>query len=203
MWNCDIDKSILDRIKITNDLNEFYFPNDKYQALPKEGYTKFINNILDHPNIKIELNTNFNKSMEDYYDHIFNSMPIDEYYDFCFGELPYRSIKFHNIDVIDFDMPTPVVNFTDEGPYTRITNWGLFPEHGDYKFTLEEPCDYKDNKYERYYPIKDSEGKNLQLYKKYNQMENPKVTFIGRTGTYMYLDMDMAIAIALNISTRF
>ncbi len=107
-------KLILNRVKVRNDLNELYFPNDQYQYLPKNGYTKLFEKILKHKNIKVSLNTPFNKSMEDEYDYVFNSMAIDEYYNYCYGELPYRSIKFHDVTYANFDMPTAVVNFTDE-----------------------------------------------------------------------------------------
>ena len=138
--------------------------------------------------------------MEQQFDHIFNSMSIDEYYDFCFGKLPYRSIKFHSTEA-PFNMPTPVINFTDAEKYTRITNWGLFPNHGVASIcTLEEPCDYKENNDERYYPINDIHGTNRKLYKKYTKIKNNKVTFIGRCGLYVYIDMDMAISISLKIA---
>jgi UDP-galactopyranose mutase len=62
-----------------------YFPNDEYQYLPKGGYKKLFDNILNHKNIKVLLNTKFDRKMEEDYDYIFNSMAIDEYYDFCYS----------------------------------------------------------------------------------------------------------------------
>lgn len=201
MWGVEVDDSILDRVKPRDDDNEYYFPNDKYQFLPKEGYTKLFENILDHNNIKVVLNTKFHKDMETNYDHIFNSMPIDLYYEFCFGELPYRSIKFHHTIC---DQQIPVMNYTDNGKYTRITKWELFPNHGKGALsTLEEPCDYKDNNDERYYPVKDKEGVNREIYNKYAKIENKKTTFIGRCGKYVYLDMDMAVSSAIALANKF
>jgi UDP-galactopyranose mutase len=204
MWDCEIDDSVIARIKPRSDHNQYYFPDDKYQYLPKDGYTKMVENILNHPNIKIILNTGFDISLENDYDHIFNSMPIDEYYDYCFGPLAYRSIKFHNITNIDHDMPTAVVNYTDDGKYTRVTSWEKFPNHGSGNvYTLEEPCDYKDNNHERYYPIKDKDGKNKEIYKQYSNIHNPKTTFIGRLGKYQYYDMHIAVASSLTIAEKF
>ena len=205
MWGTlGIDSKVLDRIKIRNDDNEFYFPNDSYQYLPKDGYTKVFENILTHPNITVQLNTVYNKAQESQYDRVFNSMAIDEYYDYCYGELPYRSIKFHHTDTIDFKMPTAVVNFTDDSKFTRVTNWCMLPNHGSGKlYTLEEPCDYKENNYERYYPVKDMDNINKVVYNKYKSIHNNKVTFIGRCGLYTYLDMDMAIASSLSIANQF
>jgi len=205
MWGTlDVHGDVINRVKVREDENEYYFPNDQYQFLPKDGYTSIFNKILDHNNISVKTNTVFNKSIEDNYDHIFNSMPIDQYYDYQFGELPYRSIKFHNRTYNSFAMPTPVVNFTDDGIYTRITKWDMFPNHGTGEFyTLEEPCDYKDNNMERYYPVKDVAGLNKITYNKYKAIHNNKVTFIGRCGLYAYLDMDMAISSALSILNNF
>lgn len=205
MWGTlGIDSKVLDRIKIRNDDNEFYFPNDSYQYLPKDGYTKVFENILKHSNIKILLNTVYDKAQESQYDRVFNSMAIDEYYDYCYGELPYRSIKFHHTDTIDFKMPTAVVNFTDDSKFTRVTNWSMLPSHGSGElYTLEEPCDYKENNYERYYPVKDVDNINKVVYNKYKSIYNNKVTFIGRCGLYTYLDMDMAIASSLSIANQF
>ena len=205
MWGTlDIDSKVLDRIKIRNDDNEFYFPNDTYQYLPKNGYAKTFENILTHSNIKVLLNTVYDKALESQYDKVFNSMAIDEYYDYCYGELPYRSIKFHHRSSNDFTMPTSVVNFTDNNIYTRITKWELFPNHGSGEhYTLEEPCDYKENNLERYYPVKDLDNCNKKVYNKYKFIVNDKVIFIGRCGLYTYLDMDMAIASSLSITKEF
>lgn len=207
MWNLPINQisdTILNRVKVRNDLNELYFPDDEYQYLPKNGYNQVFENILKHPNIFILLGMDFEKSMENDYDYVFNCMAIDEYYDYCYGELPYRSIKFHHTRVNNFDMPTSVVNFTDTGPYTRITRWDKFPEHGAGElYTLEEPCDYKDNNMERYYPVKDISGSNREIYNKYKSIKNDKVQFIGRCGLYVYIDMDMAISSSLAVVDNF
>ena len=135
-------------------------------------------------------------------------MPIDVYYDYRFGELPYRSLKFYNIDLpMVRSLPTTVVNFTNDSPYTRITEWKNFPEHGSNDklttLTYEEPCDYRDNYYERYYPVKDINGENQRIYKTYKDIENPTVTFIGRCGMYVYIDMDQAVNSSLATVTRF
>lgn len=211
MWGLDIeqlDPTILSRVPIRDDMNELYFPNDKYQLMPKLGYTKLFENILLHKNINIKLNTEFSDINPDDYSFIFNSMSIDEYFKYCFGHLPYRSIKFHNIESPCSKMlPTACVNFTNDGPYTRITEWKNFPNHGKniYKtiLTYEEPCDYLQNNMERYYPVKDLEGKNREIYKLYRDKIPNNMEFIGRCGLYAYLDMHMAISASLAVSSRF
>jgi len=214
MWGLDIeqiDPTILQRVLIRNDMNELYFPDDKYQALPKDGYTSLIKKMLDHPKIKVELNTEllttFNKIMISKYDHVFNSTPIDVYYNYEYGPLPYRSIKFHNkIIPMNRPLPTATVNFTNDGPYTRVTEWRLLPGHGSNNLfttlTFEEPCDYIDNNMERYYPVKDVAGINREKYNQYKKLADKEsnITFVGRCGQYVYIDMDMAVNSALRIA---
>ena len=211
MWDKEIeelDPNILKRVAVRDDDNEYYFPKDIYQIMPKDGYTKVFEKILDHQNIVVKLNTSFNKDMESDYQHVFNSMPIDVYYDYRFGELPYRSLKFHNVNLpMVRALPASVVNFTNNSPYTRIAEWKNFPEHGSNDkwttLTYEEPCDYIDNDYQRYYPVKDIDGINQTIYKTYKEIENTKVTFIGRCGMYVYIDMHQAVMSSLAIVKRF
>lgn len=208
MWQIEVDDTILKRVPMREDNSDLYFPKDEYQYLPKHGYTKLFANMLDHENINVVLDTVFYKSMECDYIHIFNSMPIDVYYDFCYGELPYRSIIFNHVD-----LPQPkssqysVINFTHTGKETRVIEWKNFPEHGVNErvttLTYETPVDYKENNNERYYPVKDKEGKNRQIYEKYKSIKNDKVTFIGRCGLYVYIDMDQAVATSLQIVKNF
>ncbi|MEN9394981.1 MAG: hypothetical protein RL362_1202 [Bacteroidota bacterium] len=201
MWGMKLEEvspNIINRVPVRDDDNELYFPDDLYQCIPKDGYTKMVENILNHPNISIELGKPFSIQLEDDFDHVYNSMPIDEYYDFKFGNLEYRSIKFHHTN-----LPTPKVfpvaqvNFTNYGPYTRIVEWKNIAGHGVNNvwtsLTYEEPCHYSENNDERYYPVRDVSGVQSGIYKKYAAIVNSKVTFIGRLGNYAYLDMDQCV----------
>lgn len=211
MWGVSlesVDPKILQRVPFRDDMNELYFPNDQYQMLPVGGYTRLFENILAHKNIKVVLGSAFDKKCESDYNHIFNSMPIDEYFDFCYGELPYRSLKFHVVNLpLNKVIPSHIVNFTNTGPYTRIVEYKNWDNHGkNDKFTTlvyEEPCDYRDNYNERYYPVKDLDGKNRDTYKKYEELVSKKMTFIGRCGMYIYLDMHQAISSSLGIVKKF
>jgi UDP-galactopyranose mutase len=128
-------------------------------------------------------------------------MPIDSYFDLRFGELPYRSIRFHNEDMPRESEPKrPVLNYTDESRFTRETWWHLLPAHdvgagGTVTRTREEPCDYKENNDERYYPVKTSDDRYGRLYEQYKALAatHPRMKFIGRCGTYQYLDMHQVI----------
>ncbi len=211
MWGIDLeqlDPKIINRVPIRNDLNEYYFPNDTFQAMPKNGYTSIFERIINQKNIFLELNKTFDKNMENEYEHIFNSMPIDEYFNFKFGELPYRSVKFHHHTIpIPSALPVATVNFTHDEKFTRVTEWKKIPGHGENHIyttlTFEEPCDYKDNAMERYYPVKDIIGINFNIYKKYKAEISENITFIGRCGKYAYLDMHQAISSALSTVHRY
>jgi UDP-galactopyranose mutase len=211
MWGVELDQlnpDIINRVPIRDDYNEEYFPNDKIQYMPRHGYTKMVENILTHHNITVSLNTEYNYHMDKEYDHVFNSMPIDEWFEWKYDKLPYRSIKFETVSLpIPRALPTATVNFTHHGPKTRVTEWKNIPCHGDNKYittlTFEEPCDYSENNYERYYPVKDRDGKNRELYKKYKAEIPEHMTFIGRCGLYAYLDMHQAVSTALSTVRKF
>lgn len=211
MWGKELeelDPSIIKRVPIRDDDNEDYFPNDNYQALPLMGYTSLIKKMLEHDNIDVNLNTPFDKVWLNYSDYCFNSMPIDEFFDFYHGELPYRSIKFHNVNLpMAKVLPSGTVNFTHDGPYTRVTEWKNLPCHGfnsQYTtLTYEEPCDYIDNDMERYYPVKDVDGKNRETYEKYKEMIGSSMTFIGRCGQYVYVDMHQAVNSSMQVAEKF
>ena len=211
MWGLkleEISPDIINRVPIRNDTNELYFPDDQFQAMPKGGYTKMFENLLNHPNIQVKLAMEFHKDMEDIYLHVFNSMPIDEYYDYSLGSLPYRSLKFHHVDLpIPRLFPVCQVNFTNTGLFTRVVEWKNIPNSPQNplftSLTYEEPCSYTENNNERFYPVKDANGQNRALYMQYKQIENPKTTFIGRLGQYVYLDMHQVISSSMATAEKF
>ncbi|WP_458095619.1 FAD-dependent oxidoreductase [Roseomonas sp. WA12] len=216
MWALDLeemDASVVKRIPLRTDREDRYFPGDRHQMMPQDGYTAIFRSIFDHPNIRVETGVHYEKGMENDYTHCFNSMAIDEYFDRCLGELPYRSIRFHQRTE---DKPAPadmnwtVTNYTDTGPFTRETHWDLLPHHrvedtGRRTITVEEPCDYRDNNEERYYPVKTSDGRYQEKYKEYAALATKldRMSFIGRCGTYQYLDMDQVINQSLAGVRRF
>lgn len=214
MWTFDLedmDQAVVKRIPIRYDQEDRYFPNDRFQMMPSQGYTKLFEAILDHPTISVHLNTAYQKGMESGYVHCFNSMPIDEFFDYSLGELPYRSIKLHTRTETGLDARSwSVTNFTDDRPFTRETWWHVIPDHlvqdtGRRTLTVEEPCDYKDNDKERYYPVKTADGRYQALYERYRALarELPNTIFIGRCGTYQYLDMHQVINQSLASAKRW
>lgn len=211
MWDLDLqqaDASIVRRLEIRCDRENKYFPRDSFQALPKNGYAALFERIFDHPNISVHLSVEFSHALLDRYAFCFNSMPIDEYFGFVHGPLPYRSIKFHEHVEKTPSHKHAVINYTDDGPFTRETWFHQLPEHlvfrtGHVVKIVEEPCDYRENNFERYYPVKTADASHQRLYDLYLDEANqlPNIEFIGRCGTYMYLDMHQVINQSL-ISAR-
>lgn len=210
MWGMDLDgldPSIAARVPVDDDAPDDYFAKDHFVGFPTDGYSALVAEILRHPRVSIDLETPFEHGVEAGYDLCFNSMSIDAFFDFRLGRLPYRSIRFHEVHLPESRVfPFPVVNFTDGGPITRVTEWKNFPGHGagadGTTVTFEEPCAADENDFERYYPIKDRAGANRALYRRYLQLVPAGMTFIGRTGLYTYLDMDQAISSALALAAK-
>lgn len=205
MWALELEQmaaSVVARIPLRFDTDDRYFPTETHQGLPQGGYTELVGRILDHPQIRVSLGTAFDKAMPKGFAFCFNAMPIDEYFDTALGPLPYRSIRFHHrVEPAAYRLgDTAQVNFTDDGIHTRQSDWSRLPGHvvtaGPVKtVTLEEPCADHENNMERYYPVKTSDGAPEKLYERYRDLAlaEPNLQFIGRCGTYRYLDMDQVI----------
>lgn len=134
MWALDLEDlsaDVVKRIPIRPDDEDRYFPNDRFQMLPRDGYARVFAAILDHKLIRVTLNQAFDKAMLSTYLHCFNSMPIDEYFDQMFGMLPYRSIRFHHVERPNAQEhgTAATINFTDHGRFTRETDWSRLPAH--------------------------------------------------------------------------
>ncbi|MBR6098462.1 UDP-galactopyranose mutase [bacterium] len=196
-WGFDpkeIDKSITARVPIRISKDNRYF-TDKYQGIPLNGYTKMVENILNHPNITIKLNTDF-KFVSGHYDRIFYTGSIDEYFDYKYGELPYRSLEF---DVREIDkeyyQKSAMTNYPNDYDFTRIVEHKHFLNTKSDKtiITMEYPKQFVLNKNERFYPI--AKPENQELYDKYMKEANKikGLYFIGRLGAYKYLNMDQAV----------
>jgi len=210
MWGVDAKELAVNigaRLPIRTNSDDRYF-NDNFQALPKEGYTKMVEKMLNHENINVKLNSNFHKSMEDNFDHSFLCIPIDKYFDYKFGILPYRSIKFEEREESSNNLVTPVINFTDESIYTRKTQWNLLPNSGKSiknikTITYEIPCSMSENPDEYYYPVQTTKSK--KIYEKYYKFSKnfKRITFCGRTGLFKYIDMIPSVTIHQKIAKNF
>jgi UDP-galactopyranose mutase len=200
-WNKypnELDKSVLERIPVRYNFDNRYF-NDKYQGLPENGYTNFINNMLNHQNITIKLNTDFFEYKKEndinQFDAIIYTGPIDNYFN-NLPKLEYRSINFEKkiIKNMNYFQINSVINYPSmDVSYTRIVEYKYFlnQKSNDTIIVHETTTD----KGEPFYPVPNT--KNLELYEVYKKLaleeEKKNVFFLGRLANYKYINMDQAI----------
>lgn len=203
-WGLDpseLDAQVTARVPVRFNRDDRYF-TDKFQAMPARGFTHMFGNMLDHPNIKILLNCDYQEVREEVsYEKLIFTGPIDQYFDYRFGELPYRCLEFkHETHNRSMFQAAPVVNYPNEYDYTRITEFKYLTgqEHPMTSIVYEFPKSEGDP----YYPI--PRPANAALYKKYQALaaETPDVHFAGRLGTYRYYNMDQVVGQALTLYTR-
>jgi len=207
-WGCTPDQlpaSILKRLPLRFNYDDNYFFH-KYQGMPKDGYTAIVENILDCAGVELSLETKFLRSQAQAYDHVFFSGPIDGYFDYQLGKLGYRTLDFREIRAEGDYQGCAVMNYGEESvPYTRISEHKYFSpweEHGQTVCFAEysRECGEDDIPY---YPIRlTQEQEMLRQYVELAQSEEG-VTFVGRLGTYRYLDMDVTIAEALDAAEQY
>lgn len=194
----EIDANVTARVPIYISNDSRYF-QDKYQAIPSQGYTKLIENILRHKNITVRLNTDY-KRLKDIkeFKAIFYSGAIDEYFDYCYGELPYRSLRFDIRKINkEYYQNAVVTNYPNDYDFTRITEHKYFLDEKSKEtiISVEYPQAFslENENCERYYPINNKE--NDSLYNKYlkEARKQKNVYFFGRLGDYKYYNMDLAV----------
>ncbi len=207
-WGLDptqLPASILKRLPVRFNYDDNYF-NHKYQGMPKDGYTPIVEKLLDGDGITVHLNTPFDPANKGDYAHVFYSGPIDAWFGHSEGHLPYRTLDFEvHRDRGDYQ-GNAVINYCDNAkPYTRITEHKHFSPWEQHEGTVcyleySRQCEANDIPY---YPIRLANDK-LQL-EKYVRLANTEtnVTFVGRLGTYRYLDMDVTIGEALDVAEKF
>lgn len=204
-WNkdpIDLPASIAKRIPVRLNFYDYYF-DDLYQGVPINGYTSMFEKMLDHPNIKIDLNVDFfenKKEFEKDFDLIIYTGKPDEYFDYRFGLLEYRSLKFEEKIIENTFQGNIQINYTSaDVPYTRIIEHKYFYDEKikHSVITYEYPDNYEIGKIP-YYPVESE--LNTHIYNQYlNLIQIQKKTlFGGRLGRYTYLNMDQVIAMALN-----
>jgi UDP-galactopyranose mutase len=197
--------SILKRLPVRFNYDDNYYAS-KYQGIPKEGYTSLVNRILDHPNIELMLGTHFERSQSVDFEHVFYSGPIDAWFDFVLGRLGYRTLDFAEERHVGDYQGNAVINYgNQEVPFTRISEHKHFSPWEQHDKTIiykeySRQCGEKDIPY---YPVRLIKDKS-QL-EKYIELANSEknVTFVGRLGTYRYLDMHVTIEEALNAAETY
>jgi UDP-galactopyranose mutase len=203
-WGLDpsqLDASVTARIPVRTNRDARYFA-DTYQVMPRHGYTRLFERLLDHPNIKIMLNTDY-REIERLvpFRKMIYSGPVDAFFGNCHGRLPYRSLRFHfETHDVPVYQSAPVINYPQDYEYTRVTEFKYLTGQKHHKTTVvyEIPCAEGDP----YYPVPRPE--NAALYRKYEEMARKRddVYFVGRLATYRYYNMDQVVAQALTLCTK-
>jgi UDP-galactopyranose mutase len=200
-WGLDPSElfaSVASRVPVRTNRDDRYF-TDTYQSMPKKGYTYMFSKMLDHPNISVDLNTDF-ETIRDKTNarHVVYSGQIDEYFRNCHGKLPYRCLTFEHehLPSVEQFQPVGTVNYPNDHEYTRITEFKHLTgeTHSGTSIVREYPQATGDP----YYPIPRPE--NDILFKKYRTLSEKEenVTFLGRLAQYRYYNMDQVVGAALS-----
>jgi UDP-galactopyranose mutase len=201
----ELPASILKRLPVRFNYDDNYYAST-YQGMPKSGYTAIIERILDQDSISVYLNTKFDRSMRGGYDHVFYSGPIDQWFDYEEGRLGYRTLDFCKERHVGDYQGNPVINYCDDSvPWTRISEHKHFTPWESHVDTLifKEYSRYCEEGDTPYYPIRLTQekaqlGKYVMLAK-----QQKDITFVGRLGTYRYLDMHVTIAEAMVAADKY
>ncbi len=198
-WGLDpseLDASVAGRIPVRFDRDDRYF-TDTFQAMPRDGFTRMFERMLDSKNITIRTSVNYSEVAQSYpgIKTIFTG-PVDEYFDYRFGPLPYRSLEFeHESHDREQFQSAAVINYPNDRPYTRVTEFKYLTGQISPKTSVvyEHPRAEGDP----YYPIPRPE--NAALYARYKELADRQsdVHFVGRLATYKYYNMDQVVAQAL------
>jgi len=204
-WGCEpreLPASILKRLPVRFNYEDSYY-DTTYQALPREGYSAMITEILNHPNIEVRLGESFHRSMKSEFARVFYTGPIDGYFGYVAGRLAYRTVWFERIEDVGDYQGNPVINYCEtQVPHTRIheskhlTPWEKHERTVIFReFSREtSPEDVP------FYPKRLAVDQSaFQQYAALAEQE-VGVTFAGRLGTYRYLNMDQVIGEALDLS---
>jgi UDP-galactopyranose mutase len=198
-WGLDpseLDAAVTSRVPIRTNRDDRYF-TDTFQAMPRHGYTRMFERMLDHPRIKVMLQTELSEvdGLVPYREMVYTG-PVDEFFGCCYGRLPYRSLDFR-FETHDEPrrQPVAVINHPNSNDYTRVTEFKHLTgqEHARTTLVYEYPTADGDP----YYPVPRPE--NRELYGRYRALadEQAGVHFVGRLATYKYYNMDQVVAQAL------
>lgn len=203
-WGVDpaeLDRSVTARVPTRVSDDDRYF-QDKHQCMPLHGYTRMFENMLDHPNITVMTSTDFQDVPRGRFKHTVFTGPVDAYFGHRFGPLPYRSLIFeHETRAVEFAQPVATINYPGmETPYTRCTEFKHLTGQVHRQTSLCRERSSAEG--EPYYPVPNPA--NQALFKRYEALADaePNVTFLGRLGTYRYMNMDQVVGQALAASRR-
>lgn len=201
----ELPASILKRLPVRFNYDDNYFFH-RFQGMPENGYTAMVERILDHPAIELRLGTQFSRDQAGDYDHVFYSGPLDGWFDYELGRLGYRTLDFERFSYQGDYQGCAVMNYGEvDVPYTRITEHKHFAPWESHEGSVcyrefSRACTPEDIPY---YPIRQVREKALLADYVARAEAERGVTFVGRLGTYRYLDMDVTIREALDAARTF
>jgi UDP-galactopyranose mutase len=207
-WDVDpqeLPADLLNRLPFRKSYDESYY-HSKWQGIPEKGYTSIFEKMLSHPNIEVQLNTDFFdiRNSIDANTVVIYSGPIDAYFDYCYGELSWRTLLFEK-EIIETDdyQGTSVMNFAEEEiPFTRIHEPKHLHTERNYtknKTLIFREYSKKDDGQNPYYPLHDQYNRSLVLKYRALAAEHQNLIIAGRLGDYRYYDMHDTINRALSI----
>ena len=207
-WGCDpadLPASILKRLPLRFNYDDNYFAH-RFQGIPAEGYTAMVERILDHEGIRVTLGRRFSRDMAGDYRHVFYAGPLDAWFDHADGRLGYRTLDFERFTYEGDYQGCAVMNYgAPDVPYTRITEHKHFAPWESHEGSVlyreySRACTADDIPY---YPIRLVDDRALLARYVARAEEETGVTFVGRLGTYRYLDMDVTIREALDCADLY
>lgn len=181
----------------TNDDCRYF--TDKYQFMPKNGYTAMFNKMLSNSNIEVQLIAEYEKKLHSMSNFkLIYTGPIDGFFDYDLGRLQYRSVDFKFVmKNVESYQEAPVINYVDASPkYTRITEYKKITGQVNKKVTVISR-EYGNYKGDPYYPVINS--RNIKMYMKYKKLAEKMndVFFVGRLAEFKYYNMDQVVARSL------
>ena len=198
----ELPAAILQRLPVRLNYDDNYY-QQRYQGIPVDGYTAIVEKILDHPAITVRVGQRLQPSDARQFDHLFWSGPLDAYFQHELGRLQYRSLMFERFDAEGDYQGNAVINYCQESvPWTRIAEHKHFTpwEEHDKTVCYREYSKLAGETDVPYYPLRLQNDKSmLQQYMALAE-KTQRVTFIGRLGTYRYLDMHVVIGESLDLA---
>ncbi|UQX87941.1 UDP-galactopyranose mutase [Jatrophihabitans telluris] len=197
-----VDPSVLARVPVTLSHDDRYF-RDEFQAIPRDGYTAMVQRMLTHPRLSVALESDGASELRRHPSaRALWTGRVDAFFDYELGELPYRSLRFFNTSVDTWRaLPTAVVNYPGQPPYTRVIDHSHFsPEiQAGTTLTYEFPQSYSRGMNEPFYPVATEDS--AALFERYAERAAASgVLFAGRLGDFRYYDMHQAVGRALTLA---
>ncbi|MDE6059491.1 MAG: UDP-galactopyranose mutase [Clostridia bacterium] len=210
----ELGETVMNRVPVYVSFEDRYF-TDTYQYQPQDGFTKLAENLLNHPNITVQTDTDALESIKIENDtltvdgkkfggKVIFTGRIDELFQKKYGELPYRSLDFvfETHDTASYQ-PAAVVNYTTSEDYTRISEFTKFCCEPKEKTVIvkeySKACGDGDIPY---YPIPKQEF--LDEYAKYleDAQKVKNLYLLGRLACYRYMNMDVAVKSAMELAEQ-